>query len=172
MQSQILLILLAVGRKKKPPETTRGDEPSDMPVTHSHYQLSPDGDKLYAIQASVKPCKVESVPIKGTKTSYTSMSEKSIDKALDVKILDYLSSSGGNALPKEEKSDISGDISFGQSAAVQLRTMDQWQNALGKAKIQLLLLHTQFPSVNPNPNVDLSHYDGPAVYPRTISLCY
>ena len=41
--------------------------------------------------------------------------------------------------------DENGDIRFGQSVAAQLRKMNARQNALAKAKIQMILLEVQFP---------------------------
>ena len=41
--------------------------------------------------------------------------------------------------------DENGDIRFGQSVAAQLRKMYARQNALAKAKIQMILLEVQFP---------------------------
>ena len=73
------------------------------------------------------------------------MSQKDIHKILDVKILDYLNTSDSKEESKEMPVDENGDISFGQSVAAQLRKMNTRQNALAKAKIQMILLEVQFP---------------------------
>ena len=73
------------------------------------------------------------------------MSQKDIDKILDVKILDSLNTSDSKEESKEMPVDENGDISFGQSVVAQLRKMNARQNALAKAKIQMILLEFQFP---------------------------
>lgn len=94
----------------------------------------------------MKPSEKEIVSKKGTKRSFSRMSQKSIDKALDVKILDYLSDSGHKHQPAEGiLADLNGDISFGQSVAAQLSKMDKRHNAFAKAKIQMVLFEVQFP---------------------------
>lgn len=58
------------------------------------------------------------------------MSQRDIDKILDVKILDYLNTSDSKEESNEMPVDENGDISFGQSVAAQLRKMNTRQNAL------------------------------------------
>ena len=58
------------------------------------------------------------------------MSQKDIDKILDVKIQDYLNTSDSKEESKEMPVDENGDISFGQSVPAQLRKMNTRQNAL------------------------------------------
>ena len=65
---------------------------------------SPTGEvKLGASQTKVKQSEKEIVSKKGTKRSYARMSQKDIDKVLDVKILDYLNTGDSKAESKEEK---------------------------------------------------------------------
>lgn len=97
---------------------------------------SPSGEvKLGASQTKVKQSQKEIVSQKATKRSYARMSQKDIDKILDVKILDYLNTSDSKEESKEMPVDENGDMSFGQSVAAQLRKMNARQNALAKAKI-------------------------------------
>ena len=72
------------------------------------------------------------------------MSQKDIDK-----ILDYLNTSDSKEESKEMPVDENGDMSFGQSVAAQLRKMNARQNALAKAKLQMIILEVQFPE-NPS----------------------
>ena len=107
---------------------------------------SPTGEvKLGASQTKVKQSQKDIVSQKATKRSYARMSQKDIDKILDVKILDYLNTSDSKEESKEMPVDENGDTSFGQSVAAQLRKMNARQNALAKAKIQMIILEVQFP---------------------------
>ena len=56
--------------------------------------------------------------------------------------------------------DSDGDTSFGQGVAAQLSKMDKKQNALAKAKIQMVLLDVQFlDHANPSPFMMAGSYD-------------
>ena len=77
------------------------------------------------------------------------MSQKDIDKILDEKIVDYLNTSDSKEESKEMPVDENGDMSFGQSVTAQLRKMNARQNALAKAKLQMIILEVQFPE-NPS----------------------
>ena len=138
-------------------EPDDADDSSDIQSS----SLSPGGEDNFAItETKGKITGKQNVPKKGTKRSFSRMSQKSIDKALDVKILDYLSESGNRSEGTCISADLNGDISFGQSVAAQLSKMDKKQNAFAKAKIQMILLEVQFPGEgNPSPFLGVANYD-------------
>lgn len=141
-------------------EPDDADDSSDIQSNRSS-SLSPGGEDNFAVtEAKVKLTGKQNVPKKGTKRSFSRMSQKSIDKALDVKILDYLSESGSKQQSEGISADFNGDISFGQSVAAQLSKMDKKQNAFAKAKIQMILLDVQFPGEgNPSSFSRVANYD-------------
>lgn len=132
-------------------EAEYGDDNSDVQSNPSSSISPSGGDNFAVIEKTVKSTEKGNVPKKGTKRPFERMSQKSIDKALDVKILDYLSESGNKQQAEVVSADLNGDISFGQSVAAQLSKLDKRQNAFAKAKIQMVLLEVQFPGEGGNP---------------------
>ena len=84
----------------------------------------------------------ESAPQKPTKKrSYASMSQKHVDRAIDVKILEYLSNvnNGNNKSTGSVAAMAQGvEDAFGMSVAAQLPLLDHEAKALAMSKIQMV----------------------------------
>ena len=94
----------------------------------------------------------ESAPQKPTKKrSYASMSQKHVDRAIDVKILEYLSNvnNGNNKSTGSVATMAQGvEYAIGMSVAAQLRLLDHEAKALAMSKIQMVLCQTQIPQTS------------------------
>lgn len=101
-------------------EPYKADDSSDIQSNHSSSLSSGCEDNFLVTETKVKLNGKENVPKKAMKRSFSRMSNKSIDTALNVKILNYLSESGSKQQSEGISAKFNGDISFGKSVALQL----------------------------------------------------
>ncbi|CAB4015386.1 transcription factor Adf-1-like [Paramuricea clavata] len=98
----------------------------------------------------------------GRKRPHNRMSNQAINRALDVKVLHYMTNTSQNQLQKANIPSHDADHNFGLSVAAQIRQMDRRQNALAKAKIQQILLEIQYPECSEpsvtTMSIDKSHF--------------
>ncbi|XP_028407332.1 uncharacterized protein LOC114534419 [Dendronephthya gigantea] len=93
------------------------------------------------------------------KRSYASMSQQHVDRAIDVKILEYLS---GTKNPKESviTTPISAEDAFGKSVSAQLQLLDPEAKAVAMSEIQKVLCQAQIPQAS---MITQSHNNNPVL---------
>ncbi len=76
------------------------------------------------------------------KRSYASMSQKHVDRAVDVKILEYLSTESPDTMAQDVED------AFGKGVTAQLRLLDHEAKAHAMSKIQMVLCQAQIPQTS------------------------
>lgn len=71
------------------------------------------------------------------KRSYAAMSQKQLDRALDVKIMEYIS--GGEKSLQNQSAVVTVEDAFGKSVAAQLHLLDKEAKSKAMSKIQIVL---------------------------------
>lgn len=110
------------------------DDLTELPVGHesiSQTEVSPPLEIIENVQkdAQIHPSK---------KRSYASMSQKQLDRALDVKIIEYISDSKKKSL-QDHSPMVTVEDAFGKSVAAQLNLLDKEAKSIAMGKIQMVL---------------------------------
>lgn len=82
------------------------------------------------------------------KRSHASISQKQMDRVVDVKILDYISGASKRSTETQDKAPNDAEEAFGKSVTAQLRLLDQKAKAGAMGKIQMILCEAQMSSTS------------------------